>query len=122
MVSYTLDEVNNIFEKAYDSEERCKDCLGCTAHDEGCPNDGSDAIPDALYYLKQIKQSADNKPLSFYELSEMIGEPVFYKDSGCAGFWEIISAVKKTHDNEYVLVKGSDRWMIIGKNFYRRKK
>ena len=51
----TLDEVINIFEKACDLERRCEDCSGCLGHDEGCPNDGANAVPDALYHLKMYR-------------------------------------------------------------------
>ena len=51
----SLDEVIDIFEKACDLDRRCEDCSGCLSHDEGCPNDGSEAVPDALHYLKELK-------------------------------------------------------------------
>ena len=51
----TLDEVIDIFEKACDLERRCEDCAGCLAH-EWCPNDGADAVPDALHYLQSYQQ------------------------------------------------------------------
>ena len=51
----TLDEVIAIFEKACDLERRCEDCSGCLGHDEGCPNNGADAVPDALHYLKEYQ-------------------------------------------------------------------
>ena len=51
----SLDEVIYIFEKACDLDQRCEDCSGCLAHDEGCPNDGAEAVPDALHYLKELK-------------------------------------------------------------------
>lgn len=52
----TLDEVITIFEKACDLDQRCEDCSGCLAHDEGCPNDGANAVPDALHYLEAYRQ------------------------------------------------------------------
>lgn len=51
----TLDEVINIFEKACDLERRCEDCSGCLGQEEGCPNDGANAVPDALHYLKEYR-------------------------------------------------------------------
>lgn len=51
----TLDEVIDIFEKACDLERRCEDCTGCLGQEEGCPNDGADAVPDALHYLKEYR-------------------------------------------------------------------
>ena len=78
----TLDEVINIFEKACDLEQRCKDCSGCLAHDEGCPNDGANTVPDALHYLKMYRSDmqmyADNQKYWEDELKQMI------KDFGAA--------------------------------------
>ena len=51
----SLDEVINVFEKACDLEKRCEDCSGCLSQDYGCPNDGSECVPDALYYLKMYR-------------------------------------------------------------------
>lgn len=52
----SLDEVIDIFEKACDLDRRCEDCSGCLSHnEEGCPNDGAEAVPDALHYLKVLK-------------------------------------------------------------------
>ena len=51
----SLDEVIDIFEKACDLERRCEDCSGCLGQEEGCPNDGANAVPDALHYLKMYR-------------------------------------------------------------------
>lgn len=84
----------------------------------------------ALYYLRILKAKSDEPPigeppdyipLSFHQLAEMIGEPVYVKDRGCKGHWEIITAVRKTADGEDVSFRGYDRWQRIGKNIYRTK-
>ena len=53
----TLDEVIDDFEKACDLERRCEDCSGCLYQENGCPNDGAESVPDALYYLREYKDS-----------------------------------------------------------------
>ena len=101
----TLDELINIFEKACDLERRCEDCSGCLGHDYGCPNDGADAVPDALHYLKELRHILDNTvwvestkeekgywklptlpetgndPLTWDELKQMEGKPVWIEGS-----------------------------------------
>jgi hypothetical protein len=84
----------------------------------------------ALYYLKILKakneepplgEPPDYIPLSFNQLAEMIGEPVYVKDRGCKGHWEIITAVRKTLDGEDVAFRGTSGWESIGKDIYRTK-
>lgn len=88
----TLDEVIDNFEKACDLERRCEGCSGCLGQENGCPNDGAECVPDALYYLKKYQkiedeyeelndwwaeEHAENVPLSWDELKQMEGKPVW---------------------------------------------
>lgn len=103
----SLDEVIDDFEKACDLERRCEDCSGCLGQEEGCPNDGAESIPDALHYLKVLKDILDplkvkknsheitcpqcnsviaiilpesNEPLTWDELKAMEGKPVWVEE------------------------------------------
>ena len=85
---------------------------------------------DAIRYLKILKAKSEEPPLGeppdyipldFHRLAEMIGEPVYVKDSGCKGRWEIVMCVRKTADGEDVCFRGCDRWQRIGKTIYRTK-
>lgn len=67
----TLDEVIDDFEKAYDLERRCENCSGCLGQENGCPNDGTESIPDALSYLKKYR---DNKKYLRYWTEKAISE------------------------------------------------
>lgn len=91
----TLDEVIDNFEKACDLERRCEGCSGCLGQEYGCPNDGAESVPDALKYLKKLKRveakiekialgniedtlsKMDNPPLTWDELRQMEGKPVW---------------------------------------------
>ena len=84
----------------------------------------------ALYYLKILKAKSEEPPLGeppdyisldFHRLAEMIGEPVYVKDSGCKGRYEIVTCVRKTVDGEDVCFRGCNQWQRIGKNIYRTK-
>jgi len=84
----------------------------------------------ALYYLKILKakneepplgEPPDYIPLDFHRLAEMIGEPVYFKECGCKGHWEIITAVRKNLDGEDYAIRGNDRWQRIGNCIYRTK-
>lgn len=72
----TLDEVIEAFEKACDLERRCEDCSGCLGQEEGCPNDGANAVPDALYHLKNYRSDmqmyAENQKYWEDELKQKI--------------------------------------------------
>lgn len=92
--------------------------------------DGLFVQESALYYLKVLKAKCEEPPLgeppdyislNFHQLAEMIGEPVYVKDSGCKGHWEIVISVRKTADGEDVFFRGWDRWQRIGKTIYRTK-
>lgn len=121
----TLDEVIKAFELCDIDND------GCT----GCPYDGSDDACqarniDALHYLKNLKAKSEEPPLGnppdyislgFHQLAEMIGEPVYIKDRGCKGHWEIITAVRKILGSEEYAIKGNDRWQRIGNCIYRTK-
>ena len=87
-------------------------------------------LTDALHYLKTLKakneepplgEPPDYIPLDFHRLAEMIGEPVYVKDSGCKGRWEIVMGVRKTADGEDVCFRGCNQWQRIGKTIYRTK-
>lgn len=97
----TLDEVIDNFEKACDLERRCEGCSGCLGQENGCPNDGAECVPDALYYLKELRHILDdavwvgstkeengywklptlpetgNDPLTWDELEKMEGKPIW---------------------------------------------
>lgn len=116
----------------------CKNFSYCTHPQKGeCPYlhedntcDQDDLYRDALHYLKILKAKSEEPPLGeppdyisldFHQLAEMIGEPVYVKDSGCKGRWEIVMGVRKTADGEDVCFRGCDRWQRIGKTIYRTK-
>ena len=117
----TLDEVIDTFEKACDLERRCEGCPGCLSHDYGCPNDGAESVPDALHYLKRLKQieakiekiaignvedtlsKMDNPPLTWDELKTMRGKPVWVVDEGYQT-WEFWSLVYWMKDEELILL------------------
>jgi hypothetical protein len=116
----------------------CKNFSYCTHPQKGeCPYlhedntcDQDDLYRDALHYLKVLKAKSEEPPLgeppdyiplNFHRLAEMIGKPVYVKDGGCKGHWEIVMGVKKTVDGEDVCFRGCDRWQRIGKTVYRTK-
>lgn len=116
----------------------CKNFSYCTHPQKGeCPYlhedntcDQDNLYKDALYYLKILKAKSEEPPLgeppdyislNFHRLAEMIGEPVYVKDNGCKGRWEIVMGVRKTADGEDVCFKGCDRWQRIGNHIYRTK-
>ena len=108
----TLDDVIDDFEKACDLERRCANCSGCLGQEYGCPNDGAESVPDALKYLKKLKRieakierialgniedtlsKIDNPPLTWDELREMEGKPVWIDSIPLVRRWVII---KKFH-------------------------
>ena len=87
----TLDEVIDDFEKACDLERRCEGCSGCLGHEEGCPNDGAESIPDALHYLKELRYILDNmvwvKPeeKGHWEIKNLIPETMIEKKNENVG-------------------------------------
>lgn len=127
----TIDEVITALTACTYSEN--VDCEHCVYYDPSKDMDGKNcddyAIPqmqvDALHYLKILKAKSEEPPdyipLNFHRLAEMIGEPVYVKDSGCKGRWEIVMSVRKTADGEDVCFRGCDRWQMIGKTIYRTK-
>lgn len=123
----TLDEVIKAM-TICKNEDINRTCEGCPIPDtEMCINE---LMTDALHYLKILKAKSEEPPigeppdyipLSFHQLAEMIGEPVYVKDRGCKGHWEIITAVRKTLDGEDVAFRGTSGWERIGKDIYRTK-
>lgn len=123
----TLDEVIKANECCDHGEpdSRCEDCPyngvgSCCLEREN----------DALHYLEILKAKSEEPPLGnppdyisldFHQLAEMIGEPVYIKDRGCKGHWEIITAVRKNLDGEDYTIRGNDRWQRIGNCIYRTK-
>lgn len=108
-----------------DINRNCKDCPMPDAQE--CMGV---LMTDALHYLEILKAKSEEPPigeppdyipLSFHQLAEMIGEPVYVKDRGCKGHWEIITAVRKTLDGEDVAFRGTSGWERIGKDIYRTK-
>lgn len=102
---------------------------------ENCPYNGIglccvERETDTFYYLKILKAKSEEPPLGnppdyisldFHQLAEMIGEPVYIKEQGCKGHWEIITAVRKNLDGEDYAIRGNDRWQRIGNCIYRTK-
>ena len=90
-----------------------------------------DLLEDVFCYLQKLKniseipplgKKPDYVPLSFHELADMIGEPVFIKPSGCKGYWDVVCAVKKDHTGEFVMFKGcKDDWRRISDIIYRSR-
>lgn len=89
-----------------------------------------DLLEDVFCYLQKLKniseipplgKKPDYVPLSFYELADMIGEPVYSKSTGCKGRWEIVNAVRKTVDGDDVCFRGIDNWCRISDDIYRTK-
>lgn len=71
----TLSEVIACFEKACDLEKRCEGCDGCLSQENGCPNDGADAVPDALHYLKEyhsLKIREEHLPIGTLRFKALI--------------------------------------------------
>ena len=108
-----------------DINRNCKDCPMTDTHE--CMGV---LMTDALHYLEILKVKSEEPPigeppdyisLSFRQLAEMIGEPVYVKDEGCKGHWEIVIMVRKKADGEDVCFRGCDRWQRIGNNIYRTK-
>ena len=128
----TLDEVINALEICgHDESPKCP--YFDTEHWCCCEDHMRSISPlknDALHYLKILKakneepplgEPPDYIPLGFHQLAEMIGEPVYIKDRGCKGHWEIITAVRKNLDGEDYAIRGNDRWQRIGNCIYRTK-
>ena len=91
-------------------------------------NSVAGGILRCLEYLKfkseepPLGEPPDYIPLSFHQLVDMIGEPVYIKNIGCIGKWEIVRALEKDCDGEYIRFKGEvDYRMVIDHNIYRSK-
>jgi hypothetical protein len=123
----TLDEVIKAM-LICKNEDIDRTCKGCHMPDtEMCINE---LMTDALHYLKILKAKSEEPAigeppdyisLDFHRLAEMIGEPVYFKERGCKGHWEIITAVRKNLDGEDYAIRGNDRWQRIGDCIYRTK-
>ena len=80
-----------------------------------------------LEYLKckseepPLGEPPDYISLSFHQLANMIGDPVYVKSSGFKGQWQIVMAVRRTNDGDDVCFKGDKTWTRIGKGIYRTK-
>lgn len=118
----TIEEVIKACEETVSDVDRGVDIEGCFL--------GATETRDALHYLKILKakneepplgEPPDYIPLGFHQLAEMIGEPVYVKDRGCKGRWEIITAVRKNLDGEDYAIRGNDRWQRIGNCIYKTK-
>lgn len=118
----TLDELIDAMERCI--KTNCFDCNGCPYEDDdaeiGCRSDDKDA--DALQYLRWYKELADdseafnewkeNPPLTWEQLKQMEGKPVWVEISG-KGAWDIIWRVGRISVDE-----DHDTWMW----FYRGDK
>lgn len=87
--------------------------------DEHSKKDKSDE--DIKYEEPPLGNPPDFVPLDLRRLSEMIGQPVYIKDRGCKGHWEILTAVRKNLDGEDFAVRGNEQWQRIGNWIYRTK-
>ena len=121
----TLDEVINIFEKACDLERRCENCSGCMSQENGCPNDGANAVPDALHYLKEYRKLEmayvkvlsdieDNPPLTWDELKTMEGKPVWIDAEslsvGVSPYWKDCYIIKSFSNDEFMYCNDGFEW------------
>lgn len=132
----TLDEVIENFEKACDLERRCENCSGCLSQENGCPYDGAESVPDALFYLKEYRDDKDeidstrlayldiltdyvalknywaeqqeNEPLTWDELKTMEGKPVWVEVDG--KWWGRFWAFVEVKSDSYIdfFQKGQD--------------
>ena len=84
----------------------------------------------ALHYLKTLKakneepplgEPPDYIPLSFHQLAEMIGEPIYIKPDGCKGHWEILTSVKRDIDGDCFTYRGFDHEIRLTDEIYRTK-
>ena len=100
----TLDEVIEQFEKQMEKGQAKILCVGTL-----------DSIPDALHYLREYRKldsldavafpEDDNPAMTWDELHEMIGKPVWVEDSFDNGEWYIIECF--TAANRFI---AHDRW------------
>lgn len=86
---------------------------------------------DIIYYLYNLKcvseetplgKKPDNSPLSFQELAEMIGDPIYIKAEGCIGHWEILTGVKRDTGGDVFYCRGIDHAIKLTDEVYRTKK
>ena len=144
----TPDEVIDDFEKACDLERRCEGCSGCLGQEYGCPNDGAECVPDALHYLKILKDILDplkikkitheitcpqcnsviaillpesNPPLTWQELRQMEGKPVWVEggdDSICWNHKSWVLIRSDCENDDLIICQGADYGFAISKEDY----
>lgn len=133
----TIDDVIKAWKLCEGNPETCQACpyRFVSVKTEDCYKDDAlyylqDYQRIAVKYLENLKAKTEEPPLGkapdyislgFHDLAEMVGTPVYVKDHGCKGHWEIVTAVRKTIDSEDVCFRGSDRWQRIGNNIYCTK-
>lgn len=117
-------EVNS----AFSLDEMIRELNEYDARKRPISNVMAGSILRILEYLKckseepPLGEPPDYISLSFHQLADMIGEPVYVKSRGCKGKWEIVRALEKDFDGEYIRFKDEiDYRMVIGHNIYRSK-
>ena len=116
-------EVNS----AFSLDEMIRELNEYDARKRPISNVMAGSILRILEYLKckseepPLGEPPDYIPLSFYQLADMIGEPVYVKSSGCKGQWQIVMSVRRTIDGDDVCFRGDKIWTRIGKDIYRTK-
>lgn len=135
----TLDEVIKAFEHCTDPNsdpdyDACAECPYCDDA-KGCCRDNAH-MTDALHYLKVLKDILDplkvkkisceitcpqcnsviaillpesNEPLTWDELREMVGQPVWVEDNidepeDATKYWAIYRRIEKAQETEYALL------------------
>ena len=83
----TLDEVINKFENCNHYEFSCD---GCPYLLEECD---CTCDPDALHYLKEYRSELSNERLSWDELKQLEGKPVWIEDDEGYKYWVIIESI-----------------------------
>lgn len=120
----TLDEVIEAYEYCINNNYRdCRGCpYGCQDGESGCTN--AEEKTDALHYLKEYREKhddilrmeealgyceiMDNPALSWDELKEMGGKPVWVVEEGYQT-WEYWSLVYWMKDDELTLLNENGR-------------
>ena len=95
-----LDEVIKACEETVSDVDRGVDIEGCYL--------GATETKDALYYLNEYATSLHNEPLTWSELKQMIGKPVWVEIGDGSKGWVIIRKI-----NEAGILFGSDGFIGI---------
>ena len=109
----TLDEVIHGIE--------CQNCTNCAYYDDSDPYpcQYEECQKDALHYLKAYKddrndlsalrafwkEQHENPPLTWDELKQMEGKPVWVEERYCH-YWAVIGKYESTTNHEYLCLRG----------------